>query len=152
MKKIALAMVVLAVVAFAGAAMAADTNTLTVNATVVGTCKFNTATSTLNFTLDPSVGTNVNTSTTVDYWCTKGATSTGVTVGQGANWSGATRRMKDGTGNLIPYSLGVTGDTQAGQGPSVPLTLTINGSVQGTDYTAAAAGSYVDTVTLTLNL
>ncbi len=151
MKKIALVVVVMAITALAGVAMAVDTNTLTVNANVVGTCKFNTATSTLNFTLDPSVGTDVTANTSVTYWCTKGQAASGVAAGQGANWSGTTRRMLNGAANYIPYTLAFTGDTQVGGGPTVPLTLGISGTVLGTDYTGATAGAYVDTVTLTLN-
>ena len=151
MKKIALAIVVLAVVAFAGAAMAVDTNTLTVNANVVGTCKFNTATSTLNFTLDPSAGGNVTANTSVTYWCTKGQAASGVAADNGAHWSGTSRQMAMSPTDLIPYSLTLTGGAGMGGGPTSPLTLDISGTVLGTDYTSAAAGAYMDTVTLTLN-
>ncbi len=150
MKKTALVVVVMAVIALAGAAMAADTNTLTVTANVVGTCKFNTATSTLNFALDPSIGTDVTANTSVTYWCTRGTTA-GVTATQGAHWNGTTRQMLNGTTNYIPYTLALTGDTQIGSGPGTPLTLGISGTVLGTDYTGAAVGGYLDMVTLTVS-
>jgi uncharacterized membrane protein len=56
MKKILVIITAVAITAMAGAAMAADSNTLTVTASVTGTCKFVTGTSNLNFgALDPSV-------------------------------------------------------------------------------------------------
>ncbi|MFZ3208873.1 MAG: spore coat protein U domain-containing protein, partial [Geobacteraceae bacterium] len=107
-----------AIVAMAGAAMAADSNTLTVQASVTGTCKFVTPTSTLNFgALDPSVGTDVNGSTTTQFWCTKGVTTDAITAANGSNWSGTKRQMKDTTGaDLIPYSLSLTPDGSANAG------------------------------------
>ncbi len=135
----------------AGTAMASGTNTLTVTASVTGTCKFSSATSALNFgALDPSVGTNVNGSTTTQFWCTKGTTET-LAADNGANYSGGKRNMKLTTGtDLIPYTLTLTPDGNANAGPGTPRTLTIGGQVLGTDYTGKTAGSYADTVVLSI--
>ncbi len=122
----------------ASAAVWADTNTLTVQASVTGTCKFNSAASTLPFpALDPSVGTDVNaTQALLTYWCTN---------------SGTQRRMKGpGATDFIPYSLTLAGGAQTGQGKSTNLNLTLDGIVLGTDYINATAGVYSDTVTLTI--
>ena len=151
MKKILLVAVVMAIVAMAGVVMAADTNTLTVNATVVGTCKFNAATSTLNLSLDPSSAVDATASTTVTYWCTNGTTAAGVASNDGIHSVAVgQKRLSDGT-NFIPYSIALTGGTQAGGGPASPKTLTINGTVLNAAFINAVAGTYADTVMLSLN-
>ncbi len=136
----------------ASAAVWADTNTLTVQASVTGTCKFNSAASTLPFpALDPSVGTDVNaTQALLTYWCTKGQVAS-TSASNGANPSGTQRRMKGpGATDFIPYSLTLAGGAQTGQGKSTNLNLTLDGIVLGTDYINATAGVYSDTVTLTI--
>jgi hypothetical protein len=143
----------LAVLAAGGAAWAADTNTLTVQASVVGTCKFMAATSILNFgALDPSTPVIVNGSTSTQFWCTKGVATDLITADLGENPAGLTRQMKDIAGaDLIPYSLTLTPDVSTNQGPSSPRTLGIAGSVLAADYTGKTAGDYADIVTLTIN-
>jgi spore coat protein U-like protein len=149
MRKSMVVFIALVVLAAGGAAWA-DTNTLTVQASVLGTCRFSSSTSTLSFgALDPSVGTDVSGSTTTNYWCTKGVTAL-ITPGFGEHRVGTTRQMIDiGSGDLIPYSLTFAGSgTPAG--PGSPLTLTITGNVLGTDYISKSAGGYSDTVLITL--
>jgi spore coat protein U-like protein len=134
-------------------ASAADTKDLNVTASVTGTCKFKTATAeTLAFgALDPSVGTNVNASANVLYWCTKGVTTATVAMGNGLSYDGNKRNMKDAvSGDVIPYTLSVTLSGTPG-GPTVDLAAAISGQVLGTDYTGKAAGDYSDAVVLTLN-
>ncbi len=150
MKKLVGLMMVLGLVLLTGVAFSADNNTLTVSATVTGTCKFSSATSSLSFgTLDPSVGGNVNASNTTQFWCTKGVTET-VAAGNGAHYSGTSRQMIEAGGDLIPYSLALAKDANINQGPGSPRTLTISGTVLGTDYTGKTAGNYSDIVTLTI--
>ena len=152
MKKSMTVFIALAVLAAGGAAWALDTNTLTVQASVLGTCKFSTATSTLNFgALDPSTPVLVNGSSTTQFWCTKGVTTNTVTASLGANPAGATRQMRDAVStDLIPYTLTLTPDGLANGGPTATRTLDIAGTVLAADYTGKTAGSYSDTVTLTL--
>ena len=143
----------LAVLAVGGAAAwALDTNTLTVTASVTGTCVFNSGTSTLNFgALDPSNPVPVNGSTTTQFWCTRGVTTDLITADLGANPAGAIRQMRDSVStDLIPYSLVLTPDGSTNQGPAFPRTLGISGTVLATDYTGKSAGNYTDTVTITL--
>lgn len=140
-----------AILVMAGSALAADTNTLTVSASVTGTCKFVAPkTSALNFgALDPSVGTNVNGSTTTQFWCTKGVTdgATVLTPNLGLNNLAGVRQMIDSvSGDKIPYTLALAKDGNANAGPATPRTLTITGGVLGSDYTSKSAGSYTDTV------
>lgn len=133
--------------------MAADTANLTVSATVVGTCKFNSV-GALNFgNLDPVLGGNVNASdNNTIFWCTKGVSTDTISAGQGSNWSGTSRQMVDSVStDLIPYSLTLTPDANPNLGPSSPRTLTISGTVLGADYVGKSAGNYLDTVVLTIN-
>jgi hypothetical protein len=152
MKKLLAITAAAAIVAMAGTALAADSNTLTVQASVTGTCKFSSPTSTLNFgALDPSVGTDVTASTTTNFWCTKGVSTDVITAGNGSNWSGTKRQMKDTAGaDLIPYTLSLSKDSNPNVGPATPRTLTIDGGVLGTDYTGKTASSYSDTVVLNI--
>jgi len=152
MKKITAILAAAAIVAMAGTAMAADSNTLTVQASVTGTCKFSSPTSTLNFgALDPSVGTNVNGSTTTEFWCTKGVSTDVIGADDGLNFAGGKRQMKDPVStDVIPYTLSLNKDGNSNEGPATPRTLTVAGQVLGTDYTAKTAGSYSDTVVLNI--
>lgn len=151
MKRIQIVLVA-AILAMAGSALAADSNTLTVSASVTGTCKFSSATSTLGFgALDPSLGTNVTGSTTTNFWCTKGVATDAITAGNGLNFASGKRQMKDSvSSDVIPYTLTLTKDGNANTGPASPRTLTIDGGVLGTDYTSKSAGSYSDTVVLNI--
>src|SRR4030067_3296760 len=77
MKKLLGLAMVLGLVLLTGVAFAADTNTVTVTANVVGTCRFNSAASTLAFGgLDPSSGAPANAGTSTTFWCTRNATYT----------------------------------------------------------------------------
>ena len=154
MKRILLLVAVTAIVAIAGAAMAANSNTLTVSASVIGTCKFEVATSTVNFAagLDPTVGTDQNASGTTTFWCTKGSGAPTISADNGGHWSGTKRQMIDTvSGDLIPYALTLTPDANLNLGPSSPRTLTLGVAVLGTDYTTKSAGNYADSVTLSIN-
>jgi spore coat protein U-like protein len=68
---------------------------------------------------------------------------------QGLNFN-VKNRMKDAvSGEFIPYTLALS-KTGTNGGPGAPRTLTIAGTVLGTDYTGVSAGSYTDTVLLTV--
>lgn len=129
---------------------APDTATVTVSATVVGTCKFTSA-GAVSFTLDPSVGGAVNGAITQPtFWCTKGTSYT-LTDDNGLYESGTVHRMTDNaTGTqFIPYTFTYTA-TGTGDGPANAKILNIASQVAATDYLNASAGTYADTVTLTI--
>lgn len=154
MRKGVIVWMAMAAILTAGAAWGAGTNTLTVQATVAGTCKFSSGTATLNFgTLDPAVGTNVDApDTPVQFWCTKGVTNDLITANNGLNPGSGKRQMSNATsGDLIPYTLSLDPGTGTNAGPGSPRTLTLKGTVLGSDYTAVSAGTYSDTVTLSIN-
>ncbi|MGE0498144.1 MAG: spore coat protein U domain-containing protein [Ramlibacter sp.] len=133
---------------------AADTQNLNVTATVTGKCKFTSSVQTFGFgALDPSAAVLTNgAGAAVTYKCTKGTASAGVTAGNGSNFSGGSRRMTNGT-DFIPYSLTLSGGTQTGLGfgSGNDLNLTLAGSVAAADYENASAGSYSDTVLLSIS-
>ena len=152
MKKRMVVIIALAVLTAGGAAWAADTNTLTVQASVNGTCMFTgSKTSVLDFgAIDPSAAGPIPASGSTEFWCTKGVTTDAISPGQGANWSGSSRRMAGPGGDLIPYTLVLAPPGGANAGPLSPRTLNFSGSIVAADYAVVSSGSYSDTVTLTL--
>lgn len=149
MKKIlCLTMALGLVLMFTGVGIARDNAIVSVSATVVGTCKFISGGS-ISFTLDPSLGGNVNgTVNQPRFWCTRGARYT-ISDDDGVNESGTTHQMTNGSGEYIPYSFDYTA-TGTGNGPSNPITMDISSTVLESNYLNVSAGSYSDTVTLTI--
>jgi len=150
MKKLLVAAVALIFMMTGSVVIAAD-NTLTVQATVTGTCKFVTGTSTLNFgTLDQGLATDPTGTASPTFWCTKGSTYT-ATTGQGLNYSVKNRMSSLSTTDFIPYTLGLAPATGSGSGKTTPITLTVTGTILNADYVnVAAAANYTDTVVITI--
>ena len=95
------ALSLMAPAAFAGSAGSGNPAN-NVSATVVANCTVSTfALAFGNY--DPLSGTDLDAQTTVNVYCTKGATGT-VSLDLGVNASGATRRMTDGT-NFMNYEV-----------------------------------------------
>lgn len=141
-------------------AIAADTASLTVNATVNGVCKFTApASATLTLSnvalpatgIDPSSATSATGSTTLLYRCTKGQ-APGFSAGQGNNWSGSSNQVKHATlADVMAYSLSLSPSAPTGAGfAAADQTLTITGSILQADFQAAAAGNYTDTVVISV--
>ena len=150
MKKYILA-VALVVVAMAGSAMAAGTQTVAVSANVVGVCQFLTG-GTMAFTLNPSVGGDVaGTAVQPTFWCTRGTTAA-ITDNNGLHFGVGSRRMVHETSatDFIPYSFTYTASS-AGSGRNTTITMDLASTVVSADYLDALAGNYADTVTLTIN-
>ncbi len=116
--------------------------------------------------LDPSVGTTAMASLSVGTFqsdqvgdCTPTTQTMTLSAGNGQNFSGGSRRLVSG-GNFIPYSIAGGGGGWAGTGPwtrnkpgnnvwrQIPV---LTATIQGVDYQNAAAGSYSDTVILTIS-
>jgi len=153
MKKVLMAMVAVAAVAMAGVSWAASTTPLTVNANVVGTCKFTGGNPPLAFgDLDPSQDTLKQASVDVQFWCTKGsAAAPTFSAGNGNNFAGSTRNMVGPGGDIIPYSIdSFTADGNPNTGPGTPRMVTILGTVPANSYSDKTFGAYSDTVTLTI--
>jgi len=134
---------------------ASTTHTISVSATIVGNCRFNTAgptTLTLansGAVIDQSLGTDATGSASVTYRCTTGTVAS-TTADNGLNFSGS-RRVFDGT-NYMPYALGLAGGagTGTGHGAGQDLTLTVSGTITAANHQNAPAGAYADTVVLTI--
>lgn len=158
MKRTIQAAVVLLLLVAAGIAAAADTAPVTVTARVLGTCRFSAGGATLAFgDLPFDVAGNalggVVAATTLQFWCTNGASYT-ITDDSGVNeLAPGARRMRSttlATPEYIAYGMAYNPATGTGNGPGNPITLTINGTV-GAVYGANSPDSYTDTVTLSIN-
>jgi spore coat protein U-like protein len=157
-RKIFILIAMIMVISFLhGSLWAASTNSVAVTATVLSKnqCKFSTATAALNFgNLDPANPVDKTVSTSVNFRC-MGSSPTAtffINDDDGLYESDAnTNRMRHtsvGT-EYIPYSF--TLDPTSGTIPkNTPQTLTISGTVNGTDYQDAATGTYADTVVITV--
>lgn len=139
----------------ASAAMAAGKQALRVTASVSGICKFNSGQSpVLAFgTIDPSGTTSITaTPANVLYRCTNGTSATVDTSVTGArSMVGETPLAAT---DLLGYSLSFTsGATGVGSGfgaAGSDITLVVAGSMTAAQYNDAKAGSYAETVTLTV--
>jgi spore coat protein U-like protein len=150
-----------AVISLAGTASAGGTNTITVSASVTGTCVVNTTTSTLAFgTLNPATGGTVSVAgSAATFRCTNGTPYT-VSSDDGLWFSstgGANNRMKLSTAtdcttatNCIRYTL-TSATSGTGTGMTNNISFNVNGQTTLADYQNAAAGSYADTVVLTVS-
>ncbi len=151
MKRLTILAATLGLLAMGVPALAVSTNTMAVSAAVTGTCLFNSGTSTLNFgTLDQTLSTDATATATTTFWCTKGTAYT-ITNDSGLYGTAPTSLdMQNSTDStLMPYSIAYT-STGTGSGKTTPLTLTVTGTVLNADYVAASAGSYADSVVITI--
>jgi spore coat protein U-like protein len=132
------------------AAQTGDTRTMQVTANVRGSCRFE-ATPNIDFgELDPALATDKEQSVDVTFKCTKGV-SYQLTVGDGLNFSGGTNRMAGSVStDFIAYEVTPKTLTGAGKGFGVTDTIQVRGTVRGPSYENVSAGSYADTVTLSI--
>jgi spore coat protein U-like protein len=141
-----------------GGVMAAGTNTLTVSAVVLSksNCKFNSATSTLNFgSLNPASSVDVTATASIVFVCRGSApiATFFMSDDDGLYETGFdANRMRHATvlTEHLPYSLTLSPIT-ASVPKNVNQTLTLTGTVRAVDYQIAYAGGYADTVILTIS-
>lgn len=129
-----------AITLISSAAFAANSATLTVTASVQGTCTITGGTlafGALDPTTAPDVGPIAASGVTVN--CNNGTVFT-VTDNAAGN------DLTDGT-SFIPFTLTHAG---GGTGTGVANPYAISGSILGTDYATATAGVYASTVTLSV--
>jgi len=151
MKKYAITLISIAAFLWGGVALGADSNTLTVSASVTGGCRFSSGTSTLNFgTLDQSSAADASATGSTQFWCTRNASYT-ISANNGLYYD-TSRRMRHATEatEYIPYNLTFTPTTGTGAGKTSPVTLSLNGTITNANYVNAIAGNYADTVTLSI--
>lgn len=132
---------------------AADTQSVSVTASVTGICKFNTGQSpVLAFgAIDPSGTADATGSASVTYRCTKG---TGATV-TAAGGVGSRTLTGSGTASAdtMTYTLAFTsGDTGTGTGfgAGQDLTVVLGGTITAANYQNKTVGPYAETVSLTV--
>jgi spore coat protein U-like protein len=138
---------------FVGSALAVGA-TVNVSANVAAACKV-TQTGAVTFALDPTTagsGSTPTSTTPLQYWCTKGSTIT-VGAATGANDSTGQKRLSDGkaTPSYINYTFSTgTPTATTGGGAAGVITLPVGGSVADADFANSAAGTYTDSVTVTI--
>jgi spore coat protein U-like protein len=156
MKKTILAALALAASLAQAPALAAGSHTVTVGAVVTSnhTCRFSTANSTLAFgDIDPSSSTNATATVTIGYRCTGGGATAfwSITTDDGLHETGVNApRMRHtvSAADYLPYTLNVPSGGSAPRNTNQTFTLT--GTITPSQFGAARAGSYGDTVVLTL--
>src|SRR5687768_6736124 len=156
------ALALMTVIAPATAQAATATANLSATATVINNCTISTAALAFG-NYDPvgaNAAANLDGTGTVTISCTKGTTAT-IGLGLGANASGTTRRMTDGSGNFLTYEMyqevghSTVWNTGAGllSPAAAPSKAARNFTVYGavTSNQDITAGSYTDTVVATVN-
>jgi spore coat protein U-like protein len=122
-----------------------------------GICSFQAKGISINFgNLDPSNAVNVavlSTAATLNADragnCTVAMT---ITAGNGLHFAGGTRRMaKAGNTDFVNYTFLNVPLAVAGPGNGQFRLFQIRGGILGADYANASAGTYTDTVTVTVN-
>ncbi|MBE7939696.1 spore coat protein U domain-containing protein [Ramlibacter aquaticus] len=147
-QKLALALVL----ACAAGAALADTQSLSVTASITGVCKFNSGqTPVLAFgAIDPSGTANATASASVLYRCTTGTSASVSNAVTGARTlQGSGTASTDTMAYTLAFTSGGTG-TGKGFGAGQDLTLVLGGTITPTDYQNKTVGPYADTVTLTV--
>lgn len=140
-----------------GLAHAGGTNSLLVSATVLSksNCKFNSATSAVNFgNLNPGNSTDVTANTAITFRCIGSApiATFSITQDDGLYESGpSANRMRHATitTEYLPYTLTLN-PASGTVAKNTVQTLTITGTVKASDYGIASAGAYADTVVISI--
>lgn len=137
-------------------AQAANTGTLTLQATVLSknVCKFNATATALNFgTIDPTSSSPVTVSLSLSYRCNGSDPVATWSVGSddGLHETGPGQPRMQHTTNpafYLPYSLSFPASGTAPR--NVNQTMTVTGTIVPANFATAAAGSYSDTLVLSI--
>ena len=138
----------------AGSAQASDSLSVTVNATVVGVCKFFTSAPVINITntgtgsnIDPSSATTATGNVPIAYRCSNGTSPT-FTVPATAT---VTCASCTGTPTMAPTVSSVNGGAGTGMGSGQDKTLTVTGQLAQAAFQNAAAGAYTGSITVSVS-
>jgi spore coat protein U-like protein len=120
-----------------------------------GSCTFRGGGAALGFaTLDPSAAATVTVPITLGTLevgdCNPKNQTLTITADNGENFGAGSRRMANGSGSYIAYSLSGLPLTANRPGNNAYATFTFNGTVLGTAYENAMAGSYSDRVIISV--
>ncbi len=158
MKTVPIAILILSIFVTAGMGYAADSNVVSVTATVIsrGNCTFRSKTAALDFgSLDPASPADKSVNTTIIYRCQAQGNrpiTFAITDDSGLYETGPNApRMRHTTQptEYLPYSL--TLSPTSGTVPKVvDFPLTVTGTVKGVDFQDSRTGNYSDTVVITI--
>jgi spore coat protein U-like protein len=129
----------------ASGAVQAGGHALTINASVLGACRFAAATSTLAFVLDPLGSGTVSQTANVVYQCSKG--NAGSTVLQSASTGSGTGGNLRNAADTVPYAVSTT---LSGNGNGKPRTLSVTVTISQPAAANVRPGTYTDTIAITL--
>ena len=153
MKKILLATLIATAFGASTSAIAGNSQSMAVSASITGTCKLQSSAPMAFGAIDPSSTTAATAPASVTYKCTNGTAPTSL-VAVGANDTTAgQKRLLTGTATFMNYSIAFTAPTTAGNGfgtGSTATTVSVTGTVAVADFANATAGLYADTLTFTI--
>lgn len=136
-----------------GTAHATDSVSVTVNATIVGVCKFFTAAPVLNLTntgsgsnIDPSSPTSATGNAAITYRCSNGTTPV-FTVPATAT---VTCSACSGTPTMAPTITSSNTGAGTGLGTTKNQTLTVTGTILQANFQDSAVGAYTGTMTVSV--
>ena len=132
-----------------GAAAAGDNHTVTVNATVNGTCKFNAGTSTVNLTLDPSASSTVTQNASILYRCTNGTAPT-FALALGSTSSATGGNLVNGAESIAYTFTSTSGGSGSGMGTGNDKTFGLSVSVNQANAANVSPNVYTDSIAITL--
>ncbi len=134
-------------------AQAADSVSVTVNATIVGTCKFFTALPIVNITntgtgsnIDPSSATTATGAAPILYRCSNGTSPTFTVPATATVTCGAC----SGTPTMTPAITSAGAAAGTGLGTGQDKTLTVTGTILQANFQNAAAGAYTGNITVSV--
>ena len=139
----------LAALLMSGAAAAGDNHSVTVNATVSGTCKFNAASSTVSLTLDPTASTTATQGASILYRCTKG-TSPAFSLASGSTSSATGGNLVNGAESIAYTFSSTSGGAGSGMGAGNDKTLGLSVSVNQANAANVTPAVYTDSIAITL--
>jgi spore coat protein U-like protein len=151
--------VMAALLAFLGSGQAGGLHTIEVSGTVISkhNCKFQSATSALNFgTIDPLGLADAVASVVIGFRCNGNPNTTlaySISHNGGQNFAvgapGPKMMRQTAPADLLPYSLSLSPTNGVGAS-NTNLTLTVTGTIQALHYQSARPGSYADSVVLSI--
>jgi hypothetical protein len=135
-----------------GSAHASDSVSVTVNATIVGVCKFFTAAPVVNITntgtgsnIDPSSGTDAVGNAAITYRCSNGTTPIFTVPGTATVTCGACSGA-----TMVPTITSANSGAGTGLGTGKDQTLTVTGTIVQANFQNAPAGAYTGSMTVSV--
>jgi len=138
----------------ASAAQASDSVSVTVNATIVGVCKFFTSSPVINITnaaggIDPSSATTASGNAAITYRCSNGTSPT-FTVPATATVT-CTTSGSCGTTSMAPTVTSSNTGAGTGLGSGKDQTLTVTGQITQANFQNMQVGSYQGNMTVSVS-